>query len=55
MILDTVALVRLLRDELSAETTLDLEAAEILVVSGASFFEINQKVPGGQARHGEPG
>ena len=44
MILDTVALVRLLRDELSEETALDLEAAETLVVSGASFFEINQKV-----------
>ena len=44
MILDTVALVRLLRDELGAETTLDLETAEVLVVSAASFFEINQKV-----------
>lgn len=44
MILDTVALVRLLRDDLSEETALDLEAAEALVVSAASFFEINQKV-----------
>lgn len=44
MILDTVALVRLLRDELGAEVMLDLEAAEVLVVSAASFFEINQKV-----------
>ena len=44
VILDTMALVRLLRDELSEETALDLEAAEVLVVSGASFFEINQKV-----------
>ena len=44
MILDTVALVRLLREELGAEVMLDLEAAEVLVVSAASFFEINQKV-----------
>lgn len=44
MILDTVALVRLLREELDAEVMRDLEAAEVLVVSAASFFEINQKV-----------
>ena len=57
MILDTVALVRLLRDELDAETVLDLEAAETLVVSAASFFEINQKVRVGKlamATLGEP-
>ena len=39
-----MALVHLLRDELDAETVLDLEAAETLVVSAASFFEVNQKV-----------
>ena len=44
MILDTVALVRLLRDELDAAVVIDLEAAEMVVVSAASFFEINQKV-----------
>lgn len=44
MILDTVALVRLLRDELDAGVVTDLEVAETLVVSAASFFEINQEV-----------
>lgn len=44
MILDTVAFVRLLRDELPAEVLLDLEAAPVLILSAASVFEINQKV-----------
>lgn len=44
MILDTVALVRLLREMLDAETLSDLEAAETLCVSAVSLFEINQKI-----------
>ena len=44
MILDTVALVRLLRETLSEDVMVDLEAAETLVVSAVSLFEINQKV-----------
>ncbi|WP_299819376.1 PIN domain-containing protein [uncultured Jannaschia sp.] len=44
MILDTVALVRLLEGTLDAGTVADLEAAETLAVGAVSFFEINQKV-----------
>ena len=44
MILDTVALVRLLRGELTPAATLELEAAERLTLSAASLYEVNQKV-----------
>ena len=44
MILDTVAFVRLLRAELSADVLLEMEAAPVLWLSAVSLFEINQKV-----------
>lgn len=44
MILDTVAVVRLLRETLEADVLADLEAAETLSLSAVSLFEINQKV-----------
>lgn len=44
MILDTVAFVRLLRGDLSASLMAELESAPLLVLSGASIFEINQKI-----------
>ena len=44
MILDTVALVGLLRGTLPEEVLLDLEEAETLAVAAVSLFEINQKV-----------
>jgi PIN domain nuclease of toxin-antitoxin system len=44
VILDTVALVRLLREALDEAAMLDLESAETLAVGAASAFEINQKV-----------
>ena len=44
MLLDTVALVRLIVGTLSPRAVLGMEAAEVLAVSAVSLFEINQKV-----------
>ena len=44
MLLDTVALVRLIAGELPPRVVDEMEASDVLAVSAVSLFEINQKV-----------